>query len=283
MRRRGACCRRKRRSSTSSRLFAARLSWCLATPGRRTSRPLWARRSSGSTVRPGRNGTVRGRRPTSRSRATRSVSAITFASARSRRCVCSIFRWPKSRRRNGSAAARVEATDAASLNVSRALARAARFRCSPSSCCGLRSRPRRRSPPGRRCAIAGEALRIWAAGHLNKSREVTSSGPYRWFAHPLYVGSSIMGVGLAVASGSVARRGVRRRVSRGDAHGRDSERGGVSAPRVWRASTIDTAAGVKRRELIVGGESTAVPRCAGAWPTASTARRCGRGASRYCC
>jgi Phospholipid methyltransferase len=52
-------------------------------------------------------------------------------------------------------------------------------------------------------AIAGEALRIWAAGHLNKSREVTSSGPYRWFAHPLYVGSSIMGVGLAIAAGSL--------------------------------------------------------------------------------
>jgi hypothetical protein len=51
-------------------------------------------------------------------------------------------------------------------------------------------------------ALAGEALRIWAAGHLNKSREVTSSGPYRWFAHPLYVGSSIMGAGLAVASNS---------------------------------------------------------------------------------
>jgi hypothetical protein len=50
----------------------------------------------------------------------------------------------------------------------------------------------------------GEALRIWAAGHLNKSREVTASGPYRWFAHPLYVGSSMMGVGLAIASGSVA-------------------------------------------------------------------------------
>jgi hypothetical protein len=53
-------------------------------------------------------------------------------------------------------------------------------------------------------AVAGEALRVWAAGHLNKSREVTSSGPYQWFAHPLYVGSSVMGVGLAVASGSVA-------------------------------------------------------------------------------
>jgi protein-S-isoprenylcysteine O-methyltransferase Ste14 len=49
-------------------------------------------------------------------------------------------------------------------------------------------------------ALAGEGLRIWAAGHLNKSREVTSSGPYVYFAHPLYVGSSIMGAGLAVAS-----------------------------------------------------------------------------------
>lgn len=53
-------------------------------------------------------------------------------------------------------------------------------------------------------ACAGEALRIWAAGHLNKSREVTSSGPYRWLAHPLYVGSSIMGAGLAIAAASAA-------------------------------------------------------------------------------
>jgi protein-S-isoprenylcysteine O-methyltransferase Ste14 len=52
-------------------------------------------------------------------------------------------------------------------------------------------------------AAAGEALRIWAAGHLNKSREITCSGPYRWSAHPLYVGSSIMGLGLAIAAGSV--------------------------------------------------------------------------------
>lgn len=52
-------------------------------------------------------------------------------------------------------------------------------------------------------AVIGEALRVWAAGHLNKSREVTASGPYRFFAHPLYVGSSVMGGGLAIASGSV--------------------------------------------------------------------------------
>ncbi|MBI4486927.1 MAG: isoprenylcysteine carboxylmethyltransferase family protein [Acidobacteria bacterium] len=51
-------------------------------------------------------------------------------------------------------------------------------------------------------AILGEALRVWASGHLSKSREVTSSGPYRWLAHPLYVGSSMMGLGLAIAAGS---------------------------------------------------------------------------------
>jgi protein-S-isoprenylcysteine O-methyltransferase Ste14 len=53
---------------------------------------------------------------------------------------------------------------------------------------------------GTAIALAGEAMRFWAAGHLNKAREVTSSGPYRWTAHPLYVGSSVMGIGLAVAS-----------------------------------------------------------------------------------
>jgi len=57
---------------------------------------------------------------------------------------------------------------------------------------------------GMSVAAAGESLRVWAAGHLQKGREVTSSGPYRWTGHPLYVGSSIMGAGLAIACGSVA-------------------------------------------------------------------------------
>jgi protein-S-isoprenylcysteine O-methyltransferase Ste14 len=52
-------------------------------------------------------------------------------------------------------------------------------------------------------ALVGEAIRIWAAGHVRKGSEVTASGPYRWTAHPLYVGSSVMGVGLAIASASV--------------------------------------------------------------------------------
>jgi hypothetical protein len=57
-------------------------------------------------------------------------------------------------------------------------------------------------------AAVGEALRLWAAGHLNKSREVTSSGPYQWFAHPLYVGSSIMGTGLAIAANNILVTGL---------------------------------------------------------------------------
>ena len=52
-------------------------------------------------------------------------------------------------------------------------------------------------------AAIGEAVRIWAAGHLEKGREVTSSGPYRLTRHPLYVGSTIIGVGLAIASASI--------------------------------------------------------------------------------
>lgn len=52
-------------------------------------------------------------------------------------------------------------------------------------------------------AALGECLRIWAAGHLEKSREVTQSGPYRWTRHPLYVGSAIMAVGVVVAARSV--------------------------------------------------------------------------------
>lgn len=52
-------------------------------------------------------------------------------------------------------------------------------------------------------ALAGEAIRVWAAGHLEKGREVTSSGPYRWSGHPLYVGSSIIALGVIVAARSV--------------------------------------------------------------------------------
>ena len=52
-------------------------------------------------------------------------------------------------------------------------------------------------------AVAGEAVRVWAAGHLEKSREVTRSGPYRFTRHPLYLGSSLIAVGVMLAANSL--------------------------------------------------------------------------------
>jgi protein-S-isoprenylcysteine O-methyltransferase Ste14 len=54
---------------------------------------------------------------------------------------------------------------------------------------------------GAAVAGVGAALRLWAAGHVEKSREVTSSGPYRYTRHPLYLGSTLVGIGVAVAAG----------------------------------------------------------------------------------
>jgi protein-S-isoprenylcysteine O-methyltransferase Ste14 len=51
-------------------------------------------------------------------------------------------------------------------------------------------------------AVLGELIRIWAAGHLEKSREVTRSGPYRFMRHPLYVGSGVMAAGIIIAASS---------------------------------------------------------------------------------
>lgn len=52
-------------------------------------------------------------------------------------------------------------------------------------------------------AALGEAVRVWAAGHLEKSLEVTSSGPYRFTRHPLYLGSTLIGAGMAIASANL--------------------------------------------------------------------------------
>ena len=49
-------------------------------------------------------------------------------------------------------------------------------------------------------ALVGEMFRLWAAGHLEKGLEVTRSGPYRLTRHPLYMGSAIIGIGVAIAA-----------------------------------------------------------------------------------
>ena len=56
---------------------------------------------------------------------------------------------------------------------------------------------------GAAVALVGQAIRLWAAGHLEKSREVTTSGPYRFARHPLYLGSSVMAAGVAIGCRSI--------------------------------------------------------------------------------
>ena len=50
-------------------------------------------------------------------------------------------------------------------------------------------------------AAFGEAVRIWAAGHLDKNTRLTMSGPYAWTRNPLYFGSAWMGLGFSLATG----------------------------------------------------------------------------------
>jgi len=45
--------------------------------------------------------------------------------------------------------------------------------------------------------VAGLALRTWARGHLDRSR-LTSTGPYAYVRHPLYVGSFLMGLAITL-------------------------------------------------------------------------------------
>ena len=49
-------------------------------------------------------------------------------------------------------------------------------------------------------AFAGLLLRGWAAGHLEKNRQLAVSGPYSLVRNPLYLGTLIVGAGFAIAA-----------------------------------------------------------------------------------
>ena len=49
-------------------------------------------------------------------------------------------------------------------------------------------------------AALGEAIRFWAAGHLLKTKELITSGPYRYTRNPLYLGRLLILTGLCVMS-----------------------------------------------------------------------------------
>jgi protein-S-isoprenylcysteine O-methyltransferase Ste14 len=46
----------------------------------------------------------------------------------------------------------------------------------------------------------GESIRIWAAGHLVRNREVTTSGPYAYLRDPLYLGRLFLLIGFCIMS-----------------------------------------------------------------------------------
>lgn len=51
-------------------------------------------------------------------------------------------------------------------------------------------------------ALVGEAVRIWAAGHIEKTRALATGGPYAFSRNPLYFGSLLLALGVAVAAAS---------------------------------------------------------------------------------
>jgi protein-S-isoprenylcysteine O-methyltransferase Ste14 len=50
-------------------------------------------------------------------------------------------------------------------------------------------------------AAAGEMLRLWASGHLDKDRQLATGGPYAWTRNPLYLGNLLVGLGFVAATG----------------------------------------------------------------------------------
>lgn len=55
---------------------------------------------------------------------------------------------------------------------------------------------------GAALAGIGEAIRIWAAGHLQKSIRLATSGPYAYTQNPLYLGRLLILTGLGLAARS---------------------------------------------------------------------------------
>jgi protein-S-isoprenylcysteine O-methyltransferase Ste14 len=51
-------------------------------------------------------------------------------------------------------------------------------------------------------ACLGEALRIWASGHIEKTKALATGGPYAHSRNPLYLGSLLIALGVAVACAS---------------------------------------------------------------------------------
>src|SRR3989304_4033718 len=51
--------------------------------------------------------------------------------------------------------------------------------------------------PGAFITLFGEGLRLWAAGHLRKNKQLTATGPYSYVKNPLYIGTLLITVGAS--------------------------------------------------------------------------------------
>jgi len=48
--------------------------------------------------------------------------------------------------------------------------------------------------------LLGVFFRAWAAGYIDKNRELATEGPYALTRNPLYFGNFVLGLGIAIAS-----------------------------------------------------------------------------------
>jgi protein-S-isoprenylcysteine O-methyltransferase Ste14 len=48
--------------------------------------------------------------------------------------------------------------------------------------------------------VIGEAIRLWASGHVKKNKMLATDGPYAFVRHPLYVGNILVLLGFSIAS-----------------------------------------------------------------------------------
>jgi protein-S-isoprenylcysteine O-methyltransferase Ste14 len=49
----------------------------------------------------------------------------------------------------------------------------------------------------------GQAIRVWAAGHLQKNEVLTVTGPYAYVKNPLYIGTILIAAGFCIVADNV--------------------------------------------------------------------------------
>jgi protein-S-isoprenylcysteine O-methyltransferase Ste14 len=57
--------------------------------------------------------------------------------------------------------------------------------------------------PGALLTGGGEALRLWAAGHLRKNKQLTTTGPYAYVKNPLYIGTLLITIGYSAMAKTI--------------------------------------------------------------------------------